>query len=101
MRTSSSTKGRISRGPRAQFSPMLSGLIWLTEFQNASTVWPVRVRPERSVMVPEIITGTRPPAASNASSMAASAALAFKVSKMVSTSSTSTPPSSRASTWAR
>jgi hypothetical protein len=29
------------------------------EFQNASVVWPDRVRPEASVMVPEIITGSR------------------------------------------
>jgi hypothetical protein len=29
-----------------------------TEFQNASVVWPDSVRPEASVMVPEIITGS-------------------------------------------
>ena len=37
---------------------MANGLAWRTEFQNASTVWPDRVRPERSVMVPEIQIGS-------------------------------------------
>ena len=45
-------------------------------------------------MVPEIITGSRAPRASNSSSIANSAALALSVSKMVSTISTSAPPSS-------
>ena len=30
-----------------------------SEYQNASAVWPDSVRPEASVMVPEIITGRR------------------------------------------
>ncbi len=30
-----------------------------TEFQKASVVWPESVRPLASVMVPEIMTGTR------------------------------------------
>ena len=50
--------GRISSAPSAQFRPTASGLAWRTEFQNASTVWPDRVRPERSVMVPEIQIGS-------------------------------------------
>ena len=39
-------------------SPIENGAAWRTEFQNAAGVWPDRSRPERSVMVPEIITGT-------------------------------------------
>ena len=35
-----------------------------SEFQNASAVWPDSVRPEASVMVPEIITGQRRPGSS-------------------------------------
>ena len=66
-----------------------------TEIQNASTVWPERLRPERSVIVTDAITGRRTPRASNACSIANSAALPFSVSKIVSTSSRSTPPSSR------
>ena len=39
-------------------SPIENGAAWRTEFQNAAGVWPDSRRPERSVMVPEIITGT-------------------------------------------
>ena len=35
----------------------MNGLICRTEFQKASGVWPDSVRPEASVIVPEIITG--------------------------------------------
>jgi hypothetical protein len=56
---------------------------------------PDKVRPERSVMVPEIITGIRAPRWWNSSLSANSAALAFKVSKIVSTMITSAPPSIR------
>ncbi|MCW0424713.1 hypothetical protein NB713_002656 [Xanthomonas sacchari] len=52
-------------------------------------------------MVPEIITGSRPPRASNTSSIAYSAALALSVSKMVSTISVSAPPSIRPSMASR
>ena len=89
--------GRISAAPSAQFRPTANGLAWRTECQNASTVWPLRMRPEASVTVPEIITGTRgcPRARrSNSASIAKIAALAFSVSKIVSTSSRSAPPSS-------
>src|SRR5471032_2908570 len=55
---SSSRYGRNSLAPSAQFRPTDSGLAWLTEFQNASVVWPDRVRPEASVMVPEIMIGS-------------------------------------------
>ena len=49
------------------------------------TVWPERVRPLASVIVPEIITGTRYPSSVNTSSMATSAALQLSVSKTVAT----------------
>ena len=65
---------------------------------NASTVCPVSVRPLKSVTVPETMIGTSTPSFSNTSIMAKSAALALRVSNIVSTSSTSTPPSSNAST---
>ena len=48
--------------------------------------WPERVRPEASVIVPEIITGQRRPRSSNSVSSAKIAALALSVSKIVSTS---------------
>ncbi|MNI40694.1 hypothetical protein D3C73_949280 [compost metagenome] len=74
---------------------MVTGRAWRTEFQKASTVWPDRMRPEASVTVPEIITGRRMPRASNTSSVAKMAALAFSVSKMVSIRTMSMPPSSK------
>ena len=46
-------------------------------------------------MVPEIITGTRNPSDWNTDSTAKMAAFALSVSKMVSMSSRSAPPSSR------
>ncbi len=49
---------RISLAPSAQLSPIVMGLACRTEFQNAAGVCPDSRRPERSVMVPEIITGT-------------------------------------------
>ena len=57
MRESSSIYWRNSLAPSAQLRPIEIGLAWLREFQNASVVCPVRVLPEASVMVPEIITG--------------------------------------------
>ena len=74
----------------------MSGRAWRTLHQKASTVWPVRVRPEASTIVPEIITGTRAPRRSKTSSRAKMAALALRVSKIVSTSRRSAPPSRRA-----
>ena len=79
--------------PSAQLSPMESGRACAIEFQNASVVWPDRVRPLWSVIVPEIITGSRSPSRSNTSSMAKIAALALSVSKIVSIRSRSAPPS--------
>ncbi len=49
---------------------MVTGLAWRTEFQNAAGVCPDSSRPERSVMVPEIITGKSNPCASQASAIA-------------------------------
>ena len=90
--------GTMSLAPSAQFRPIAMGLEWLMEFQNASFVWPDRVRPELSTMVPDTNTGIFWPHFSKYMSMANIAAFALRVSKMVSTSSTSTPPSIRAST---
>ena len=84
--------GRISLPPSEQFTPTISGLAWRTEFQNASTVWPDRVRPLISTIVTESQSG-RSGAASCAALMAA---FAFSVSKTVSISSRSTPPSASA-----
>ena len=89
--------GRISAAPSAQFNPTASGRAWRTEFQKASVVWPDSVRPDASVIVPEMISGSRRPARSDHASIAYSAALAFSVSNTVSTSSRSTPPSASAS----
>ncbi len=55
----------MASAPSAQLSPMVKGLAWLTAFQKAVGVWPDRVRPDRSVMVPEIITGRWMPVSSN------------------------------------
>ena len=63
-------KGRICFAPSAQFMPTLSSGMCETEIQNASTVWPESVRPLRSTMVTETMTGTRLPEASKYSSMA-------------------------------
>ncbi len=87
------TCGRISSAPSEQFTPTTSGLACSTELQNASTVCPDRVRPLRSTMVTEIHSGS----CGATSRAAAIAALALSVSKIVSISSRSTPPS--ASAW--
>ena len=44
-------------------SPIESGRACISEYQNASAVCPESVRPLWSVIVPEIITGTRSPRA--------------------------------------
>ena len=84
---------RIASAPSAQLSPMVKGRAWRTECQKAVGVWPERVRPERSVMVPEIIIGSRTPFSAKTSSAAKIAALAFSVSKIVSIRMRSAPPS--------
>ena len=81
--------------PRAQFRPTEIGLAWRTEFQNASVVWPDSVRPEASVMVPEIMIGSSTPSSSNTCCTAKIAALAFSVSKIVSIRIRSAPPAIR------
>src|SRR5262245_46587930 len=95
--------GRVHRrdpGERLQVGPHLGraeravhatvkGWACATESQKASIVCPDNVRPLRSVMVTEIISGT-----SGAVSIAAAiAAFAFSVSKIVSINKRSTPPS--------
>ena len=92
---SSSTYWRSSFAPSAQLRPKLKGRAWRSEFQKASAVCPDSVRPDASVMVPEIITGQRRPASSKNFSMANSAALALSVSNTVSTSRMSAPPAVR------
>jgi hypothetical protein len=56
---------RISRAPSAQLRPMENGSAWRTECQKAVGVWPDRVRPDRSVIVPEIMTGSLTPRSAN------------------------------------
>lgn len=92
---SSSMYGRNSLAPRAQFRPTEIGRACRTEFQKASVVWPDRVRPEASVMVPEIMIGSSTPSSSNTPWTANIAALALRVSKMVSIRIRSAPPSIR------
>ena len=88
----SSTKGRISAAPSEQFTPTISGFACSTESQNASTVWPERLRPLLSIAVNESHSGN-----SGASSSAATiAAFAFSESNTVSISNRSTPPSCNA-----
>ena len=70
-------------------SPTASGATWRIELQNASVTWPDRVRPLASVMVPETMTGQRRPRSSKTVSTAKMAALALRVSKIVSMKSRS------------
>src|SRR6266513_2673959 len=74
----------ISSGPSAQFNPTISGFACAMEVRNASSVCPLSVRPERSVIVPETMSGTS--FFSNASAIANNAALALRVSKTVASS---------------
>ena len=71
------------------------------DVQNASTVWPLSVRPDASTIVPETISGRRMPAASCAASTPKIAALPLSVSKIVSMRRMSAPPSIRpsAASW--
>ena len=70
MREISAIWARISFAPSAQLRPMVSGRAWRTECQNAVGVWPDNTRPDRSVIVPEIITGTLMPRAPVSSAIA-------------------------------
>ena len=55
----------MASGPSEQLTPMLNRPgACSTEYQNASSVCPDRVRPLRSVIVMEIISGTCLPPAS-------------------------------------
>ena len=76
----SSMWGRISSAPSAQFKPTVSGWAWRIECQNAVGVWPDSVRPERSVIVPEIISGRFVPA--RASERRAATIAAFGVERV-------------------
>ena len=69
-RAMSAMWARICSAPSAQFNPTEIGSACWIAFQNASGVWPDSRRPERSVMVPEIITGTSTPRCSQTSAMA-------------------------------
>ena len=89
-------RGASRVAPRAQLRPTASGRAWRIESQNASVTWPDSVRPDASVMVPEMITGQRRPCSSKSVSTAKIAALALRVSKIVSISSRSAPPSTQA-----
>ena len=53
--------GRSCLPPSAQLSPTTAGRACRMEFQNASVVWPDRVRPEASVIVPETMMGRSMP----------------------------------------
>ena len=57
-RDSSATCGRISFAPSEQLTPTISGFASSIEVQNASTVCPESVRPERSTIVTEIQSGS-------------------------------------------
>ena len=67
--------GRSCFAPSAQLRPTASGRAWRTEFQNASVVWPDSVRPEASVIVPEMMIGRSMPDSSTAWRAAKSAGL--------------------------
>ena len=73
---------------------MLSGLMCRTAFRNASPTCPEIIVSPPIPTAAEIITGNSrgSPCSAYTSTIAASAAFAFNVSKIVSTSSTSLPP---------
>ena len=84
-------RGASPSPPREQLIATASRPACSIEAQNASTVWPDNVRPLRSTTVSETTSGN-----SGATSRAATiAAFAFSVSKTVSISRRSTPPSAR------
>ena len=89
IRARSSTYGRISAAPSEQLTPTISGSACSTDAQNASTVWPERLRPLASIAVNDTQRGI----SGATSSAAAIAAFPFSVSKIVSIRNRSTPPS--------
>ena len=91
------TCGRNCSAPNEQLSPIVIGLACRTACQNASTVWPDRLRPDRSVSVIDSMIGTSTPRAAPAWIAAITPAFAFSVSNTVSIRMKSAPPSSSAS----
>jgi hypothetical protein len=73
--------------------PTQSGRACATDTQKASTVWPDSVRPLLSVMVTDTMRGSSTSFSSKTSFAATMAALALRVSKMVSMRIASHPPS--------
>ena len=80
--------------------PAESKSMWEMLVQQASTVWAESVRPP-SKMVNEAITGSERPRSAKVRSMACRQALSTSVSKAVSASRRSTPPSMSASICSR
>ena len=91
------TCGRSCCAPKLQLSPTVSGRAWRTACQKASTVWPERLRPDRSVSVIDSMIGISRPSAASALRTAMIPALAFSVSNTVSIRMKSDPPSTSAS----
>jgi hypothetical protein len=86
----------MSSGPSEQLRPTASRGACAIEFQQASTVCPVSMRSEPTwVNVIEARMGTVRPWSANTFWIANSAAFRFSVSKAVSGSRRSTPPSRR------
>ena len=81
--------------PNAQFKPIQNGSAFAIEMKKASVSCPERVLPFESIIVPDTITGRLKLLSSKYLCIAYIAALEFSVSKIVSTSSKSTPPSTR------
>ena len=59
--------GLSCSAPKAQLKPIEQGFACFTEVQKASAVWPDKVLPELSVIVPEIISGISFPTSSHLS----------------------------------
>ena len=93
--------GAIVSAPNVQLSPTASGRAWRTAYQKASTVWPDRLRPDRSVIVIDSMIGMSRPHRCAILRRAWTAALALSVSKIVSTRMKSAPPSTSASACSR
>ena len=84
----------MNSGPVAQFIPNASGFACRSDAHMASTVWPASIVPIGSI-VTEMMNGTSLPISFESLRTARMAALMFRVSWQVSTSSKSTPPSTR------
>ncbi|CDA21322.1 unknown [Bacteroides sp. CAG:144] len=83
----------MSRAPKEQFSPIDKISACCTEARNAPSVCPDKVRPPVSERVTESMIGIFFPLSCMDSTAAYNAALALRVSKIVSMRSKSTPPS--------